>query len=309
MTCTKIISYTVPMLGNTHTVPYGVMEVLHHNRRYTVKFGNLDSEGFNYITIGRKQYRFRNVGGLYDPRFEFLDPLEFKGGKLCARQTMTLSIPESASVEYSPMRNDLKLIVPVGTDVPMTIQEGEPEAGAEPFETGVLVCKKEGSVTVKYYVAVYSQVAVRDAQICMGDPYGDDVVADDDSWQDCDSAEVYIGIFTGSSEADVIAKVAAQEGCSESAIRLIPLGGPGKQDTEFGYLCSFAEEADFECETLPAEQMRALWTAYCFHNNLTIDTFECDAALRKVWAVLKDKKSCCWDNFNEFDHYMADALC
>ena len=302
MICNKIISYTVPMFGNTHTVPYGVMEVLDHDRHYVAKFGKLDADGFNYITIGRKQYRFRNVGSLYAPKFEFLDNKADKAGD---KQTVTLSIPKDVSVEYGPMQNKLKLIVPTGTEIPMTIQEGGPEDGAKPFETGVLTCKKEEPA----YVAAYRQAAVRDAQICVDDPFSDDVANNDDMWQDCDSAEVYIGIFTGTNEADVIAKVAAQEGCSESAIRLIPLKEFDKQETEFDYLCEFAKEADFGCEALPAEQLRALWTAYCFHTNLDIDTFECDTALRKVWEVLKDKKSCCWDNFDEFDHYMADGLC
>ena len=295
MICNKIISYTVPMFGNTHTVPYGVMEVLDHDRHYVAKFGKLDADGFNYITIG-------NVGSLYAPKFEFLDNKADKAGD---KQTVTLSIPKDVSVEYGPMQNKLKLIVPTGTEIPMTIQEGGPEDGAKPFETGVLTCKKEEPA----YVAAYRQAAVRDAQICVGDPFSDDAADNDDVWQDCDSAEVYIGIFTGTNEADVIAKVAAQEGCSESAIRLIPLKEFDKQETEFDYLCGFAKEADFECEALPAEQLRALWTAYCFHANLDIDTFECDTALRKVWEVLKDKKSCCWDNFDEFDHYMADGLC
>lgn len=306
MICTKVISYTIPMFGNTHAVPYGIMEVLHHDRHYVVKFGKLDAEGFNYVTIGRKQYRFRNVGSLYSPKFEFLDS---KASKVCAKQTVTLNIPKSAEVEYDPIQSELNLVVPAGTVVPMTILKDGLEDSVNPFEVGVLACQKEKPVATKSYVAVYRQAAVRDAQICVDDPYSDDVADEDDSWQDYDSAEVYIGIFNGSSEVEVIAKVAAQESCNESAIRLIPLEEPGKQDTEFGYLCNFAKEADFDCETLPAKQLRALWTAYCFHANLNIDTFECDSALNKVWKVLKDKESCCWDNFDEFDHFMADGLC
>ena len=302
MICNKIISYTVPMFGNTHTVPYGVMEVLDHDRHYVAKFGKLDADGFNYITIGRKQYRFRNVGSLYAPKFEFLDNKADKAGD---KQTVTLSIPKDVSVEYGPMQNKLKLIVPTGTEIPMTIQEGGPEDGAKPFETGVLTCKKEEPA----YVAAYRQAAVRDAQICVDDPFSDDVANNDDMWQDCDSAEVYIGIFTGTNEADVIAKVAAQEGCSESAIRLIPLKEFDKQETEFDYLCEFAEEASFDCETLPAEQLRSLWTAYCFHNNLNIDTFEYDNALKKIWIRLEDKESSSWEGVDEFDNFMAYSLC
>ena len=305
MNCSKIISYTVPMFGNTHTVPYGIMEVLHYGRHYVVKFGKLDAEGFNYVTIGRKQYRFRNVGSLYSPKFEFLDS---KAGKPCAKQTMAISIPESADVEYDPIQSKVNLIVPVGTDVPMTIKKGTPEGTAEPFEAGVLACQKK-SVTTEAYVAVYRQTAVRDTQICVGDPFSDDAADNDDVWQDCDSAEVYIGIFTGTSEADVIAKAAAQEGCSESAIRLIPLKESDKQETEFDYLCDFAEEASFDCETLPAEQLRSLWTAYCFHNNLNIDTFEYDNALKKIWIRLEDKESSSWEGVDEFDNFMAYSLC
>lgn len=74
----------------------------------------------------------------------------------------------------------------------------------------------------KTYVALYRPIAVRDVQLCKGDVYGPDVAMDDDVWEDCQEAEVYIGVFTGE-HASVLQQVAAQEGCREDAIRLVEL--------------------------------------------------------------------------------------
>lgn len=71
----------------------------------------------------------------------------------------------------------------------------------------------------KTYVALYRAAAVRDVQLCKGDVYGPDVALDEESWEDCQEAEVFVGIFTGNYES-ILKQVAAQEGCQEDAIRL-----------------------------------------------------------------------------------------
>lgn len=47
---------------------------------------------------------------------------------------------------------------------------------------------------------------------------------------------------------------------------------------EFGYMKAFIVEGDFSDERYRA-QLRALWTAYCLHHNLDVDTTEYDADL------------------------------
>lgn len=79
---------------------------------------------------------------------------------------------------------------------------------------------------MKSYVAVYHECAVRDAQICKanqdtvpGDPW------DDEYWEDAEDAQAFIGIFTAETEMDATRQVTEQEGCAESAIRLIEVKG------------------------------------------------------------------------------------
>ena len=72
MRCVKILSYTIPMYGNKHAIPYGKMLVEHEGKEKTVPFGGFDmGAGLQFITFERKIFFFRNVGGLYSPRFVF----------------------------------------------------------------------------------------------------------------------------------------------------------------------------------------------------------------------------------------------
>ena len=196
----------------------------------------------------------------------------------------------------------------------------------------------------KKYIALYRSAAVRDVQICMGDPDTDDVLWDDGLWSDCPEAEVYIGTCIGSSAEAVLHNVAAREGCNENAIRLIPIEDckpedydatavcratngpccwckPGPCDSrritaneakdsepELDYMVRFAIEADFDMEELPASQLHALWVAYCFHNNLDTDTRGYDLALAWLWEAVKDKNCSVWRDFDSFQSYMCEDL-
>lgn len=61
-----------------------------------------------------------------------------------------------------------------------------------------------------------------------------------------------------------------------------------------------------------AEQLRALWTAYCFHENLDVDTDIYDRELASLWMDLD--KSCAESDeehllsFDAFDAFMAALL-
>lgn len=54
---------------------------------------------------------------------------------------------------------------------------------------------------------------------------------------------------------------------------------------EFGYMKVFIVEGDFSDERYRA-QLRALWTAYCLHHNLDVDTTEYDADLNGLWCKI-----------------------
>lgn len=71
MHCVKLLSYTIPMFGNSRIFPYGKMLVEHNGEQKIVKFGKVTADGKSSITFKRKQYYFRNEGSLYNPKFVF----------------------------------------------------------------------------------------------------------------------------------------------------------------------------------------------------------------------------------------------
>lgn len=101
MECIEILSYTIPLYGNRRIFPYGRVKIEHEGEETVVRFGEVDSEGLYYITYNRKKYRFRNVGSLYDPVFEFL-PTGSIRRPFDKTETISIEIPEGAEVEYNP---------------------------------------------------------------------------------------------------------------------------------------------------------------------------------------------------------------
>lgn len=75
---------------------------------------------------------------------------------------------------------------------------------------------------------------------------------------------------------------------------------------EFEYLKSFARESDFDTE-LNQAQLRSLWTAYCFHHELTVDTSEYDDELQILWRSVYPACRWCGD-FDSFDAFMCKYL-
>ena len=63
--------------------------------------------------------------------------------------------------------------------------------------------------------------------------------------------------------------------------------GTINRTAEFGYMKAFIIEGYFENET-DREQLRALWTAYCCHHGLNVDTGTYDAELTELWRKLNE---------------------
>ena len=154
------------------------------------------------------------------------------------------------------------------------------------------------------YLALYKSTAVRDAQICKGDP-SEVSPLDDNAWEDRPEASVYIGLFSATDADQALKATAAAEGCDSACIWLIPL----VEGTELDYLLKFAASADFETGELAEKQLRALWTAFCFHENLDVDTAEYDAKLQALYQQLPgDRTSCSWYDYEGFSRYMREFL-
>lgn len=164
--------------------------------------------------------------------------------------------------------------------------------------------EEKEKITMKRYIALYKDSAVRDTQICKEDPDAVSLV-DDDVWEDWPDAPVYIGLFSAMSEVEAKKAAAESQGCSPACIWLISLDENG----EFGYLLKFAAGADFETGELAEKQLRALWTAFCFHESLDVDTVEYDAKLQALYQQLPgDRASCSWYDYEGFGRYMCELL-
>lgn len=81
------------------------------------------------------------------------------------------------------------------------------------------------------------------------------------------------------------------------------------RDAELKYLRQFAFESCFDTEVC-RDQLRSLWTAYCFHHNLDVDTADYDQDLRVVWeaAAEVERETADWSNFDSFDQFMCREL-
>lgn len=164
--------------------------------------------------------------------------------------------------------------------------------------------EEKEKANMKRYIALYKDSAVRDTQICKEDPSTVSLL-DDDVWEDWPDAPVYIGLFSAMSEDEAKKAAAESQGCSPACIWLIDLN----EDDEYNYLLKFAAGADFEVGELAEKQLRALWTAFCFHENLDVDTAEYDAKLQALYQQLPgDRTSCSWYDYEGFGRYMCELL-
>lgn len=78
---------------------------------------------------------------------------------------------------------------------------------------------------------------------------------------------------------------------------------------EFEWLLAFARESCFDCE-IARDQLRVLWTAYCFHADLIEDTAPYDSKLMELWLAVSETEAetADWSDFESFDLFMCEYL-
>lgn len=84
------------------------------------------------------------------------------------------------------------------------------------------------------------------------------------------------------------------------------------KEAELNYLRKAANESCFNSEEA-RNQLRSLWTAYCFHQNLDVDTAEYDSTLLYLWNEIDKNVPCAvgdadWSDFDHFDLFMGEEL-
>ena len=73
-------------------------------------------------------------------------------------------------------------------------------------------------------------------------------------------------------------------------------------EQEFGFLKAFAEDEDLFLST----QFRCLWTSFCIHNDIEVDTDLYDSLIKELWDIAEDKFA--WISFGSFENFMCKYL-
>lgn len=77
------------------------------------------------------------------------------------------------------------------------------------------------------------------------------------------------------------------------------------KEKEFEWILAFIKEAEeLADEEIVVNQVIALWTAFCLHNNVVVDTHDYD------WRVMELAKAMDveYKNLNQFDNELAQYL-
>lgn len=84
---------------------------------------------------------------------------------------------------------------------------------------------------------------------------------------------------------------------------------PGEEISEWKFLKAFAQESSFDNE-LCCNRLRSLWTAYCSHHNLDVNTPSYDMALTALWGIVRESESFAvnWYDGDSFDDFMSRYL-
>lgn len=77
---------------------------------------------------------------------------------------------------------------------------------------------------------------------------------------------------------------------------------------EFGFLMSFVQKESLDEESC-RNQLRALWTAYCIHKNLDVDTALYDEDMLHLWSIVRGSGcNTLWENAEQFDAFLCQDL-
>ncbi len=80
--------------------------------------------------------------------------------------------------------------------------------------------------------------------------------------------------------------------------------------SEYAYILSFIKENADDDNTVCTEQLRALWTAFCLHQNIDVDTGNYDNAMLEIWEYLQKTNNslCASFDYEKFYNAMSEYL-
>ena len=82
------------------------------------------------------------------------------------------------------------------------------------------------------------------------------------------------------------------------------------RDTELNSIIEYVDDNPIDGDGYELDQLRSLWTAYCLHQNLVVDTFGYDRDMQAVWNHISKStgNGVVWKNFEDFDNFMCRFL-
>ena len=92
----------------------------------------------------------------------------------------------------------------------------------------------------------------------------------------------------------------------------LPLEGeePLDEQSEYEYILECIESSEDLDEMIVMQQLRCLWTAYCLHQNLDVDTAEYDNRMMEMWNVMQENESAPYSSleYGRFYNVMSKYL-
>jgi len=78
---------------------------------------------------------------------------------------------------------------------------------------------------------------------------------------------------------------------------------------EFDFLTGYAVESFFD-EEICRDRLRMLWTAFCLHHGLDVDTHVYDCYLSELWERLRETGDGTseWSGFDGFETFLCKYL-
>ena len=78
---------------------------------------------------------------------------------------------------------------------------------------------------------------------------------------------------------------------------------------ELDFILAFVEENTFDAE-IACQQLRSLWTAYCLHHGLDVDTRDYDDDISSIWSIMSENEedNAYWSDFDSLNNYLCAEL-
>ena len=79
---------------------------------------------------------------------------------------------------------------------------------------------------------------------------------------------------------------------------------------EFDYITNFVKECNFKEDQRDCLWLRALWTAFCLHQDLLVDTSGYDRCLSILWSMIVKNNDYApdWKDCEAFENFMCEYL-